>query len=70
MTNGNPADLMRQEVDLIETGLRMQSQGLAVLLAEMRALAGLMPGAVAPVDPTELARSEAATEAGFDNMPV
>jgi hypothetical protein len=65
MTRGTPPDLKGQEVDLIESGLQLQSQGLALLLAEMRALAGLMPGAIVPA-----ARTEAETEAAFDNMPV
>lgn len=70
MTKGTPADLIRQEATLIETGLQMQSQGLSLLLAEMQALAGMMPGAVAPADMKTFAEVEAETEAGFDNMPV
>ena len=74
MTKGTPADLIRQEADLIETGLEMQAQGLSLLLAEMHALAGMMPGPFVPaagkaLDKTE-AETEAETEAGFDNMPV
>ena len=65
MTRGSPADLIRHEADLIESGLRLQSQGLELLLAEMRALAGLMPGISPPA-----AKSDAETEAGFDNLPV
>ena len=70
MTKGTPADLIRQEADLVETGLKMQSQGLSLLLAEMHALAGMMPGPFAPVAGKTLAETEAETEAGFDNMPV
>jgi hypothetical protein len=64
------ANLIRQEVELIESGLQMQSQGLELLLAEMRALAGLIPGATPPVDARTAAETDAETEAGFDNMPV
>jgi hypothetical protein len=65
MTKPNPAaDLIRKEAELLETGIKLQGQGLELLLAEMRALAAMIPGA--PVHhPTE-----AETEAGFDNMPV
>ena len=59
-----PADLVRKEAELIEAGIELQSQGLGLLLAEMRALAALMPG-----DESELP-SDAEVEAGFDNMPV
>ncbi len=62
----NPADLIRQEAELIEAGLTLQTQGMQLLLAEMRALAGLMPGA--NLVPKGVSDSE--TEAGFDNMPV
>jgi hypothetical protein len=70
MTKGTRADPMRQDADLIETGVQMQSQGLSLLLAEMQALAGMMPGAFAPATGKTLAEAEAETEAGFDNMPV
>ena len=42
----------------------MQHQGLALLLAEMRALAAVMPGEDSRL-PTD-----AEVEAGFDNMPI
>ena len=62
------ADLIRHEADLIQAGLAMQSslqcQGLELLLAEMCALAQMLPGTPHP------ARSDAETEADFDNMPV
>jgi len=70
MTKETPADLIRQEVDLIEAGLEVQSVGLSLLLAEMHALAGLMPAAFAPPSGKTAAEEEAETEAGFDNMPV
>jgi hypothetical protein len=70
MKKNTPVDLIRQEADLVETGLQIQSQGLSLLLAEMQALAGLIPGAVAPASGKTRAEAEAETEAGFDNMPV
>ena len=62
----DPADLIRRETELIEAGLTLQAQGMHLLLAEMRALSGLIPGAV--VIPDLVSDNE--TEAGFDNMPV
>lgn len=59
-----PADLIRDEAELLAAGAKLQSQGLELLLAEMRALAALMPGDVASPP------SEAEVEAGFDNMPI
>lgn len=57
-------ELIRKEAELIDAGLEVQGRGLNLLLAEMQALARLMPGA--PVrHPTE-----AEIEEGFDNMPV
>ena len=65
MTIPTPAEeLIRKEAELIDAGLKLQEQGLDLLLAEMQALARLIPGA--PVHhPTE-----AETEDSFDNMPV
>lgn len=70
MTKGTSADPTGQGVDVIEAGLQMQSQGLALLLAEMQALVGLLPGAFAPGAGKTLTEAEAEVEAGFDNMPV
>lgn len=64
MTARTPADLIREEADLLAAGLEIQTQGLELLLAEMRALAALMPGDPAP------SATDAEVEAGFDNMPV
>jgi hypothetical protein len=64
MTARKPADLIRDEVDLLAAGIELQQQGLDLLLAEMRALAALMPGEDSRL-PTD-----AEVEAGFDNMPV
>jgi hypothetical protein len=64
MTARKPADLVRDEADLLEAGITLQNQGLELLLAEMRALAALMPG-----EDTRLP-TDAEVEAGFDNMPI
>lgn len=59
-----PVGPVRGEADLLAAGFQMQHQGLDLLLAEMRALAALMPGEDSRL-PTD---SE--IEAGFDNMPI
>lgn len=64
MTARKPSDLIRDEARFLAAGMEMQHQGLELLLAEMRALAALMPGDHAD-QPTD-----AEIEAGFDNMPV
>lgn len=64
MTARTPAELIRQEAELLQTGIELQQQGLDLLLAEMRALAALMPGEDSR-QPTD-----AEIEAGYDNMPV
>lgn len=43
-----------------------QAAGLGLLLAEMQALAQMMPGAPVPL----AERDQAEVEADFDNMPV
>ena len=72
MTTPAPKTLIEQEADLLETGLALQQEGLRLLLAEMSALATLMPGAgnAAPADPDAEARTDAEVEASFDNMPI
>jgi hypothetical protein len=70
MTKVKPTDLTHQEADLIETGLQMQAQGLELLLAEMRALAGVFAATDTDHEPKSDAATEAETEEGFDNMPV
>ena len=64
MTSKSPKSLIREEADLLEAGIQLQQQGLELLLAEMHALAVLIPG-----QETHLP-TEAETEEGFDNMPV
>ena len=59
-----PADLIRDEADLLAAGLELQHQGLELLLAEMHALATILPGENSRL-PTD-----AEVEAGFDNMPI
>ncbi len=64
MTSRNIAEVIHDKTDLLASGIEWQHQGLDLLLAEMRALAALIPGDT-PRLPTE-----AEIEAGFDNMPV
>ena len=64
MTARKPANPIREEADLIAAGIELQHQGLDLLLAEMRALAALMPGEDSRL-PTD-----AEVEAQFDNMPI
>lgn len=64
MTARKPADLIRDEAELLAAGIELQQQGLELLLAEMRALAALMPGEDSRL-PTD-----AEIEAGFDNLPI
>lgn len=54
----------RRETGLLDAGIALQHQGLALLLAEMHGLAALMPGEDSRL-PTD-----AEVEAGFDNMPI
>lgn len=63
-TKSKPGDLIRDEAELLAAGIELQHQGLELLLAEMRALAALMPGEDSSL-PTD-----AEIEAGFDNMPI
>ena len=65
MTKSNPmADLLRHEADLLRTGSDLHFRGLDLLVAEMRALAAILPGMATPH------QTEAETEAGFDNLPL
>lgn len=64
MTDRTPADLIRDEAELLASGIKLQNQSLELLLAEMRALAALLPGQDSHL-PTD-----AEIEAGFDNMPI
>lgn len=66
----SPTDLIRQEADLIEAGMKLQEQGLDLLMVEMNALAAMIPGTGAVHTTKSEAETEAETEAGFDNMPV
>lgn len=65
MKTPTAADLIRDEEDLLKAGIALQGEGLRLLLAEMQALATMIP-AGKPQGPHD----EAETEAGFDNMPV
>ncbi len=64
MTLRTPTRPIREDADLLTAGLELQNQGLELLLAEMRALAALMPGETVHLP------SDAEFEADFDNMPV
>lgn len=64
VTPTTPADLLREEAELLAAATLLQQQGLDLLLAEMHALAALIPGTEKPL-PTD-----AEVEEGFDNMPV
>jgi hypothetical protein len=64
MTARQPTDLIREEADFLAAGVELQHQGLELLLAEMRALATLMPGEARPH------QTDAEIEASFDNMPI
>jgi hypothetical protein len=66
MSDVTSEDLIRKEAALLDSGLKLQSQCLDLLLAEMQALARVIPAAAAVPD----TRTDAETEAGFDNMPV
>lgn len=64
------AGLMGEAVEAVAAG---QAFGLALLRAEMDALAQMMPGqqaAQGAQDEARRAAEEAAVEAGFDNLPV
>ncbi|HLQ18890.1 MAG TPA: hypothetical protein VK146_07905 [Tabrizicola sp.] len=64
MTGRSASDLIRDEAELLSVGMKLQNEGLQLLLAEMRALASLLPGET-PHLPTD-----AEIEDGFDNMPL
>ncbi|MFN3992395.1 MAG: hypothetical protein ACK4IU_05750 [Tabrizicola flagellatus] len=64
MNARKPADLIRDEAEFVAAGIELQQQGLELLLAEMRALATLIPGK------DKHQPTDAEIEAGFDNMPV
>jgi hypothetical protein len=66
MTDPKPTDLIKQEAEVLEAGIALQAEGLKLLLAEMQALATLIP----PGKPASAAETDASIEAGFDNMPV
>ncbi|MDP3263241.1 MAG: hypothetical protein U1E06_01270 [Tabrizicola sp.] len=64
MTKPPAKAIPAQEPGAFEAGMAAEAIGLDILLAEMRALAALIPGhEIAP-------RSDSEIEADFDNMPV
>ena len=46
MTGKTSEDLIQAEAELLSAGIALQEQGLALLLAEMQALKGVMSGSV------------------------
>lgn len=67
MPKNNPMTDMTGE--LLAATLSAQAAGMELLLAEMRALSEVLPGALGQV-PALPAHVDAAEEADFDNMPV
>ena len=65
MTRHETPSLLQAEATLIATGLDLQAQTLSLLLAEMRALSEVLPGAT-----PHRARTDTEIEGDFDNMPV
>ena len=61
MTAKTPADLIRDEADLLAAGIQLQQQGLDLLLAEMRALAAMIPGETRIRRPTAKSRKASTT---------
>lgn len=55
--------------EMTEAALAGQAAGLRVLMAEMQALAQLIPAA-AGLSASHVPQSQAEIEADFDNMPV
>jgi hypothetical protein len=66
MTQPAPTNLLQAEAEFLASGMKLQAQALSVLLAEMRALSDVLPGAPHPTP----AQTDAEIEADFDNMPV
>lgn len=67
MPKNNPMTEMTGE--LLAATLSAQAAGMDLLLAEMRALSEVLPGALGQV-PAQPAHVGAAEESDFDNMPV
>ena len=64
-----PKAMAEMTGEMLATTLSAQARGLNLLLAEMRALSEVLPGALAQ-PPGQRAHVDAANEADFDNMPV
>lgn len=64
MTPRTASDLVRDEAAILAGSARLQTYGLDLLLAEMHALAALLPGE------RHEPRADAEVEQDFDNMPV
>lgn len=74
MTDKRIETLAEVAGQMTQAAMAGQGVGLNLLLAEMQALAVMMPGAglvpQPPRSPEQILADEAATEADFDNMPV
>jgi hypothetical protein len=70
MTQPAPTNLLQAEAEFLASGMKLQAQALSVLLAEMRALSDVLPGAPHPTPHPTPAQTDAEIEADFDNMPV
>jgi hypothetical protein len=68
MTAGRPNDVLQAKAEFVASGLDFQAQALTLLLAEMRALSVVLPGATHPA--VARIETDAEIEADFDNMPV
>jgi hypothetical protein len=64
MTSSPLADILHLEQEMVKAGLAAETASLALLRAEMQALAAMIPGH------GERPRSDGEVEAEFDNMPV
>lgn len=65
-TNAGLDEMAKVAGEVTAAAFAGQAAGLGLLLAEMQALARMMPGNPAPMPE----RDQAEVEADFDNMPV
>lgn len=65
-TNSEIEAMAKVAGEVTAAAIAGQAAGLGLLLAEMQALAQMLPGGTAPLPE----RDQAEVEADFDNMPV
>jgi hypothetical protein len=74
MTAKDPTDLLQAEADFVASAVELQAQALSLLLAEMRALSDVLPGAIPGTNPAStlvgMPRPDTEIESDFDNLPV